>query len=88
VFAGVADGVDHPLNAALAEAARDEDAVVAAQTGRGCFGGIDFFGLDPLKNGLVVMRQAAVQQGFAEAFVGVLKLHYFPTTAMRTSPAG
>src|ERR1700676_3486417 len=67
--------MDHALTAALAESAGNQDAVVTAEASRGGYGGVDFFGFDPFEYALVVMRQAAMEQGLAEAFVGVFKLH-------------
>src|SRR5580658_3038732 len=76
-FAGELNGVDHALDAALAKAAGDEDAVVATQArGRG-FWGVDFFGFDPFENGFLIVGEAAVEKGFAEAFVGVFELDVF-----------
>ncbi len=77
VFAGVLNGVDHSLNAALAESAGDKDTVVTAQTCRGGLGGINFFGFDPLEDSFVLMGQAAVKQSFAQTFVGVFELNIF-----------
>ena len=75
VFARVLNSVDHSLNAAFAESAGNENSIIAVQA---CFrsrGRIDFFGFDPLENGLVIVRQAAVKQGFAQAFVRIFELH-------------
>jgi len=52
VLASVLNGVDHALNAALAESAGYQDAIVAAQAGCGGIRGVDFFGFDPLENRL------------------------------------
>ena len=60
MLAGVLDGMDHALNAALAKAAGDQDAVVAAQACGGGIGGINFLGFDPLQDGFVVVGEAAV----------------------------
>ena len=81
VLAGVLDGVDHALNSALAKAAGNEDAVVVFQALFGCLQGIDFLGFDPFDHGFVIVRQAAVQQRFAQAFVGVFQLNVFADNA-------
>ena len=49
----------------------------AAQARCGGFRGIDFLRFDPLEDGFVLVRQAAVQQRFAQTFVGVFELHVF-----------
>ncbi len=60
VFTGELDGVDHALNAALAEAARNQDAVVALEALFGGFEGVDFFGFDPIDYCFVMVGEAAV----------------------------
>src|SRR5271157_438696 len=69
-LAGVADGVEHAVDAALAEAARDEDAVVAFELP---FPSLAHhaFGIDPVNIDLQLMRQPAVQQGLLQALVRV-----------------
>src|ERR1700730_9158815 len=52
MLAGVANGVDHPGNAALSEPPRDQNPAVLAQSGGSGFRRIDLFGFDPLQNGL------------------------------------
>src|SRR5580704_4630010 len=81
VIAGVLDGVDHALDAALAEAAGNENAVVALEPLFRGFERIDFLGFDPVDDGFVMIREAAVQQGFAQTFVGVFELDIFADDA-------
>src|SRR5258708_10413634 len=38
----------------------------------------DVLGFDPFENGFVVVRKAAVKQGFAQTFVGIFELHVLP----------
>src|ERR1700741_2298840 len=73
VFAGELNGVDHALNAALAESARNQDAVVIFEALFRAFKGVDFFGLDPVNNSFVMMGEAAVEERLAKAFIGVFK---------------
>ena len=40
-------------------------------------GRIDFFGFNPLENSFVIVRQATVQQGFAQTLIGIFELHVF-----------
>ena len=77
VFARVLNGVNHSLNAALAESAGNQNAVDIAQARRRGFARIDFFGFDPFENGFVLVRQAAVEQRFAQTFVRIFELHVF-----------
>ena len=65
----------HALNAALAEAAGNENAVVILESLFRGFGGVDFFGFDPVDNGFVVVREAAVEESFTQALVGVFELN-------------
>src|SRR6185369_2224353 len=88
VFAGVLNGVDHALNAALAESARNQDAVIAAKACGSGGDGVDVFGFDPLQNCLVVVRQAPVEQRFAKAFVGVFELHILADDGDARFPGG
>ena len=77
VLARVLDSVNHSLNAALPEAAGNQDSIIAVQARRGGCCRIDFFGFNPFENGLVIVRQPAMQQGLAQTLVGVLELHIF-----------
>ena len=77
-LARVADGVQHALDAALAEAAGNEDAVeafelrfVAAVVG---VGGLQALGLDPVNFELEVLRDGAVGERFFERLVAVFVL--------------
>ena len=70
-----------PCNPALAKTAGNEDAVVAVQARGGGCDGVDFLGFDPFEDGLVIVRETAVEQGFAKAFVGVFELNVFPDHA-------
>src|SRR5258707_6537690 len=60
VLARELDGVNHALEAALAEAAGNEDAVVALEALFGGFEGVDFFGFDPIDYCFVMVSEAAV----------------------------
>src|SRR5215470_1159246 len=75
VFSRVSNGMYHSFDTALAESAGHQDSVVTAQAAGGRFGRVDFLGFDPIDHRLVMVRQAAVQQRFAQAFVGVFQLH-------------
>src|ERR1019366_6039919 len=70
-LARVADGVDHAVDAALAEAPRHQDAVVAFEL---LFPALAHhaFGIDPVYIDLQLVRQPAVQQRLLEALVRVL----------------
>ncbi|MCU1222774.1 MAG: hypothetical protein JWQ42_867 [Edaphobacter sp.] len=81
LFAGVADGVEHALDASLAKAAGDEDAVEVFQLvtvfeGRAAVGvfGLEAFGFDPGDAELEVVGQGAVDEGFLEGLIAVLVL--------------
>ena len=81
LFAGVADGVEHALDAALAEAAGDEDAVEAFQLRLvaavvGAFG-LEAFGFDPGDFQFEVLRDGAVGERFLERLVAVFVLDIF-----------
>src|SRR5208282_5144789 len=75
VLAGELDGVDHALNAALAEAAGNQDAVVIFEALLRGFKRVDLLGFDPVDDGLVIVRQPAVKEGFAQALVGIFELN-------------
>ncbi len=83
-LAGVADGVEHALDAALAEAAGDEDAVEAFELmlvfeSGAVFGvaGLEAFGFDPGDAELEVVSERAVDEGFLEGLVTVFVLDVF-----------
>ena len=85
LLASVADGVEHAFNAALAEAARNEDAVeafelrlVGAVVGRFTF---ETLGLDPGNVELQVFGERAVGESFLEGFVAVLIFHVLADNA-------
>src|SRR5262250_997077 len=73
MLAGILDGVNHSLNAAVAEAARNKDAVVAAESCGSGLDRVDFFGFDPVQNSLVIVGQTSMEQRFAKALVGVFE---------------
>ena len=79
-LAGVADGVEHAFDAALAEAAGDEDAVEAGELLRevgwlaGGVEGFEAFGFDPGDAELEVVGEGAVDERFLERFIGVFVL--------------
>ena len=70
LFAGVADGVQHALDAALAETAGDEDAVEAFELRfvAAVFGSFRFeaFGFNPGDFELEILRECAVGERFFE----------------------
>ena len=70
-FAGVVDGLDHTFDAALAEAARHQDAVEAFELVPGLGAG-DALGLDPVDVGFDPVRPASVNESFLQALVGIL----------------
>ena len=72
-LARVADGVEHAFDAALAEAAGDEDAVEVLEL-RDVVVGLEAFGFDPGDAQLEVVRERAVDEGFLEGFVAVFVL--------------
>ena len=80
VLAGVADGVEHALDAALAEAAGDEDAVEAGELlwvviAAAVFAaGFEALGFDPGDLELEVVGEGSVDERFLEALVGVFVL--------------
>src|ERR1039458_814155 len=86
-FARELDGVEHAVDAALAEAAGHQDAVVIFQLPLPILAS-HAFGLDPIYVDLQLVRQAAMQQRFLEALIGVFVFTYLPTRAMETSPRG
>src|ERR1035441_8289784 len=69
-LAGELDGVEHAVDAALAEAAGHQDAVYVFHEAPPALAR-HAFGLDPVDVDLQLVRQAAMQQGFLEALVGV-----------------
>ncbi len=73
LFAGVADGVEHTFDAALAEAAGYEDAVEALKLS-GVVGDFEAFGFEPGDAELEVVGERAVDESFLEGFVGVFVL--------------
>jgi len=75
VFAGILDRVNHSLESALTETSGNQDAVVAMQSRGGCCHRVNFFGLDPFEDRLLIVSQSAMKQRFTEAFVGVFELN-------------
>src|ERR1039458_5152112 len=76
ILAGVANSVQHAIDAALAETAGHQDAVVAFQLPFPV-GPVHALGLDSVDAHLELMRQAPMQQGLFQAFVGILVLDVF-----------
>ena len=75
-LAGVADGLDFALDAALAEAAGHEEAVVAGKEPLGAFG-FDVFAADAADANLGPMGDAGVVERFVNRFVGVVMFGVF-----------
>ncbi len=73
VLAGEAGGVDHALGPAFAEAAGDEDGVVALEPGGGVLA-LEDLAVDPLGADADAVGHAAVGQRLGDGFVGVLEL--------------
>ncbi len=78
LFAGVANGVEHALDAALAEAAGDQDAVKVSELVAIVEGGAAFvvfcfkaFGFDPSHTEFEVVGECAVDESFLEGLVRV-----------------
>src|SRR5512135_2135441 len=72
VLAGVGHGPDLALDAALAEAARDEDAVLGPEDlGRVAL--FERFGLDPIDLDREAIGQSAVDERLVEAHVGIVE---------------
>ena len=91
LLARVADGVQHALDAALAEAARHQDAVVVFEL-RLVIAIAVFaskpFGFDPVQVQLQVVRQRAVHQRFFQRLVGIFVLDILADDADVTSSFG
>ncbi len=75
--ASIFDGINHSLNAALAESAGDQHAVGVLQSQRRSLARIEFLGFHPFDDRAVFMREAPVDQRFAQTFVSVFQLHVF-----------
>ena len=80
VFAGVAGGGDFAFDAAVAEAAGDEDSVETLEFGGDVFV-CEGFGVDAADVDLAVVGNAAVRDGFVDGFVGVLQFDVFSDDA-------
>src|SRR5271155_2787995 len=76
-FAGELNRVDHALNAALAKATGHQNAIVAPQARSSDLRRSDLLSFDPFENGFLIVGQAAMEESFAEAFVGVFELDVF-----------
>ena len=76
VLTGVADGADFPFDSPVSEAARDQDAVCAAQKRGGIFVG-HCLRIHPADVDDAAAGDAAVLQGLHDADVGVVKLDVF-----------
>src|ERR1017187_9476094 len=74
LLARVANGVDHALDPAFAEAARNQNAVVAFQLPLPSVAQ-HALSLDPVDIHLQLVRQPAVQQRLLQALVGILIFH-------------
>ncbi len=81
------DGGDHALDAPVSEAPGDQDPVRPVQLVPQPFL-FDFLRIDEAEVHPAVVGDAAVNESLVEAFVGVVRLTYFPTMAMQTSPEG
>ena len=81
VRAGEADGFDLAFGAAFAEAAGDEDAVHVFELGDGAvavrIGALEDLGVEPVDVHFDFVGDAAVVQGFDEAFVAVEEVGVF-----------
>src|ERR1035437_7876162 len=73
-LAGELDGVEHAIDAAFAEAAGNQDAVVILQLPLPALTR-HALGIDPVDVDLQLVRQAAMQQRFLEALVGIFVFH-------------
>src|SRR6202142_3039762 len=73
-LAGETDRLDHAFAAALAETARDQDAVEGVERLDAARLLGELLGVDPVDPNLHVVRQAAVEQRFLQALVGILVL--------------
>ena len=62
IFAGVLNGVDHTCDAALAETARDQNAIVAAQTCGGSFGGVAMGKIKYIPGMSVLLKAAKIRE--------------------------
>src|SRR3984957_12952443 len=69
-LAGIANGVQHPIDAALAEAAGHQNAIVTFEL-MFPIGAMYALGLNPMNVDLQLVRGGAVQQGFLQTLVGV-----------------
>src|SRR6185312_16279371 len=75
-LAGVANGVEHTVDAALTEASGDQDAVITFKLTLPV-GTLYALGLDPVNVHFEVVRSGAVQQRFLQALVGIFVLDVF-----------
>ena len=73
VLARITDGGDHALHSALSESAGDQDAVELLELGC-AVGPAQIVRFDPVNVHLEAVRQAAVQQRFLQALVGIFVL--------------
>src|SRR5450759_3070463 len=73
-LAGELDGVEHAIDAAFAEAAGHQEAVVILQLPLPALAR-HALGIDPVDVDLQLVRQAAMQQRFLEALVGIFVFH-------------
>ena len=72
LLARVLNGANHSGNAAFAEAAGNEDAVELGESRR-TVDGLQALGFDPMNLRLQVVQQAAVDERFAQALVGIFQ---------------
>ena len=77
MFAGILDGGDLAFDAAVAEAARNQDAAHIAETARSAFSAVTVSESIHLMLTCGMVGNAAVLQGFHNGDVGVMKLDIF-----------
>ena len=75
LFARELDRANHSGNAALAETAWNQDSVELTKVGFAFR--FQALGFDPMNPGAEIVHKAAMDQSFAEAFVGILQFHVF-----------
>src|SRR5579872_6369915 len=77
LLARVGDGVDHSSDPALAESARNENAINVAKQTFGSSRRIDVFGFYPFDHYALAIGEASVYESFAKTFVSILQLNIF-----------
>src|SRR5579875_162893 len=79
--ARVGDGIDHAGNAALSETAGNQDPIDMMQQALGSGGRVDILGFNPFDDDALAIGEAAMDESFAKAFVGVFQLNILPDHA-------